>query len=75
VLNTFALTLIIGIIIGTYSSIYVASPVVVIWKQFTDRRKPAVVPVAAARPAAVPPAPRPASPSAPPAPRKKKSRR
>ena len=83
VLNTFALTLIIGIVIGTYSSIYVASPVVVIWKQFMDRRKPAVVPVAAARPAAVPPPPRPASPTsprsaspaAPPAPRKKKSRR
>src|SRR5262249_28592845 len=32
VLNTFALTLIIGIIVGTYSSIYVAAPIVVIWK-------------------------------------------
>ncbi|HEX7253447.1 MAG TPA: protein translocase subunit SecF, partial [Thermoanaerobaculia bacterium] len=38
VLNTFALTLIIGIIVGTYSSIYVASPIVVIWKQWTERR-------------------------------------
>ena len=37
VLNTFALTLIIGIIIGTYSSIYVAAAIVVIWKDF---RKP-----------------------------------
>jgi len=47
VLNTFALTLIIGIIVGTYSSIYVASPIVVIWKNFTNRRKLAAVPVAA----------------------------
>ncbi len=52
VLNTFALSLIIGIIIGTYSSIYVAAPIVVIWKQWKDRRRLAVVPVA--RPAAAP---------------------
>jgi preprotein translocase subunit SecF len=57
VLNTFALTLIIGIIIGTYSSIYVAAPIVVIWKQFKDRRKLAVVPAAAPRAAAPPPPP------------------
>lgn len=65
VLNTFALTLIIGIVIGTYSSIYVASPIVVIWKQWSTRRK--LVPV-----------PAPAKPSAPaqqPSPPKKKSGR
>jgi len=45
VLNTFALTLIIGIITGTYSSIYVASPVVVIWKDVVDRSKARRVPV------------------------------
>ncbi len=44
VLNTFALTLVIGIIIGTYSSIYVAAAIVVIWKDFKSRRKLAVVP-------------------------------
>ena len=44
VLNTFALTLMIGIIIGTYSSIYVAAAIVVIWKDWTGRRKLAVVP-------------------------------
>jgi preprotein translocase subunit SecF len=55
VLNTFALTLIIGIVIGTYSSIYVASPIVVIWKQWTSRRK--LVPVPAARPTTPAPAP------------------
>jgi len=49
VLNTFALTLIIGIIVGTYSSIYVASPIVVIWKNFVSRRKLAAVPSAPAK--------------------------
>jgi preprotein translocase SecF subunit len=32
VLRTFALAIIIGIIIGTYSSIFVASPIIVDWK-------------------------------------------
>ena len=32
-INTFALALIIGVLIGTYSSIFVASPIVHIWKQ------------------------------------------
>jgi preprotein translocase subunit SecF len=73
VLNTFALTLIIGIIIGTYSSIYVAAPIVVIWKQVVER-KAAAGPVAV-KPSAVPPAPRPASPAIPPPPKKKKSNR
>jgi preprotein translocase subunit SecF len=54
VLNTFALTLIIGIIIGTYSSIYVASPIIVIWKDFTNRRNAAAVAVATAKPFAAP---------------------
>ncbi len=49
VLNTFALTLIIGIIVGTYSSIYVASPIVVIWKNFANRRKLAAVPAPAGK--------------------------
>lgn len=53
VLNTFALTLIIGIIIGTYSSIYVAAAIVVIWKDMRSRRKLQVVPV----PKAAPPPP------------------
>jgi preprotein translocase subunit SecF len=54
VLNTFALTLIIGIIVGTYSSIYVASPIIVIWKNFASRRKLAAVPMAAPKPAPAP---------------------
>lgn len=63
VLNTFALTLIIGIFIGTYSSIYVASAIVVIWKNLRSGRKLQAVP-----------APRPAAP-APPAAKKKSGRR
>jgi hypothetical protein len=60
----------IGIVIGTYSSIYVASPIVVIWKQWSTRSKLAAVP--AARPAAPP---KPASPSPAPSPQKNKSGR
>ncbi len=52
VLSTFALTLVIGIIIGTYSSIYVAAPIVVIWNEIQSRRRP--VAVAAVRPAGPP---------------------
>jgi preprotein translocase subunit SecF len=58
VLNTFALTLIIGIITGTYSSIYVASPVVVIWKDFVDKRSAKRVPVRAVPPPEPAPAPK-----------------
>jgi len=57
VLNTFALTLIIGIIVGTYSSIYVAAAIVVIWKDFKGRRNLAVVPAPAAPAAAAPAVP------------------
>ena len=32
-INTFALALIIGVLVGTYSSIFVASPIVHIWRQ------------------------------------------
>lgn len=64
VLNTFALTLMIGIIVGTYSSIYVAAAIVVIWKDLKGRRKLQAVP-----------APKPAAPPPPTAARKKKSGR
>ncbi len=40
VIHDFALTLIVGLISGTYSTIYVASPVVLFWhKSFTKRKK------------------------------------
>lgn len=73
VLNTFALTLIIGIVIGTYSSIYVAAPIVVIWKNFKNRRKLAAVP--ATVPVAPPAAAAPAAPNANPPRTKKKQKR
>jgi preprotein translocase subunit SecF len=57
VLHTFALTLMIGIVVGTYSSIYVAAAIVVIWKEFQDRGKLVVVPAAVPPPAAAPAAP------------------
>ena len=73
VLNTFALTLIIGIVIGTYSSIYVAAPIVVIWKDFKNRRKLAAVPAAPVP--AVPAAPASAAPVNANPTRKKKQKR
>jgi preprotein translocase subunit SecF len=47
VLNGFSFALVIGIIIGTYSSIFIASPILVFWQDMADRRK------RGARPAAV----------------------
>ncbi len=38
VLRTFALALILGVIIGTYSSVFVASPIVVEWEARSPRR-------------------------------------
>lgn len=35
----FILSLIIGIAIGTYSSIFLASPVLVVWQQFSEKKK------------------------------------
>ena len=57
VLHTFALTLMIGIVVGTYSSIYVAAAIVVIWKEFQNRGKLAVVPAVVPPPAAASVAP------------------
>jgi len=78
VLNTFALTLIIGIITGTYSSIYVASPVVVIWRDLVENRRARRVPVRAVPPPPEPPPvakPAAAAAGSPPRAKKKKNRR
>ena len=40
VINTFAFTLLIGVIVGTYSSIYVASPLVIWWSSFSTGSAP-----------------------------------
>lgn len=55
VLNGFSFALVIGIIIGTYSSIFIASPLLVFWKNFADKRKrtgtPLATPVKSSAPA------------------------
>jgi protein-export membrane protein, SecD/SecF family/protein-export membrane protein SecF len=38
VLNGFAFALVVGIIIGTYSSVFVASPILVFWQDFAESR-------------------------------------
>ncbi len=38
VLRGFAFVLTLGIVVGTYSSVYVASPVTVLWEEMTQRR-------------------------------------
>jgi preprotein translocase subunit SecF len=53
VLHGFSLALVIGIIIGTYSSIFIASPIVVFWQDFIERRK-RLAPAPAAAPAPQP---------------------
>jgi preprotein translocase subunit SecF len=58
VLHGFSLALVIGIIIGTYSSVFVASPIVLFWHNFSEGRRrtapaasiPAVKPQVSAKP-------------------------
>ena len=47
VLRGFAFALVFGIFVGTYSSIFVASPILVFWQDFVERRKGASPAVAA----------------------------
>jgi len=52
VLNGFSFGLVVGIIVGTYSSVFVASPILIFWQDFLESRKkkrPVPVPVAPAR--------------------------
>jgi preprotein translocase subunit SecF len=39
VLHGFSFALVVGIIIGTYSSIFIASPILVFWQEFMEKRK------------------------------------
>jgi preprotein translocase subunit SecF len=39
VLNGFAFALVVGILIGTYSSVFVAGPILVFWQDFVDARQ------------------------------------
>ena len=49
VLHGFSFALVVGIIIGTYSSVFVASPIILFWHNFSEGRRrtaPAAGPVA-----------------------------
>jgi preprotein translocase subunit SecF len=39
VLNGFSFALVVGIIVGTYSSIFIASPILIFWQNTSERRK------------------------------------
>ena len=56
VLSGFSFALVCGIIVGTYSSVFVASPIVLFWHNYTDRRAktPVVGGPAAPRPSGGP---------------------
>lgn len=41
VLNGFAFALVVGILVGTYSSVFVASPILVAWHNYLEQRKKA----------------------------------
>jgi len=43
VLNNFAFALVVGIVVGTYSSIFIGSPILVFWQGFLERRKRAAI--------------------------------
>jgi len=48
VLHGFSLALVLGILVGTYSSVFVASPIVLGWHDFADKRKKKLPPAAPA---------------------------
>jgi preprotein translocase subunit SecF len=53
VLNGFSFALVCGIIVGTYSSVFVASPILIFWHNFLEGRKgPAVVTPVPVKPSA-----------------------
>lgn len=49
VLHGFAFALVFGIIIGTYSSVFIASPIVLFWHNRADKRRKEVSAASAAR--------------------------
>jgi preprotein translocase subunit SecF len=53
VLHGFSLALVLGILVGTYSSVFVASPIVLFWHDFMDKRKKTAPPVTAGAPKVV----------------------
>jgi preprotein translocase subunit SecF len=53
VLHGFSFALVCGIIVGTYSSVFIASPIVLFWHNYIDSRKKTVPAAGAARPETV----------------------
>jgi len=51
VLNDFAFALVVGIIVGSYSTLFIASPVVLFWQNFREGRKKSTVAAPAKSPA------------------------
>jgi preprotein translocase subunit SecF len=45
VLNGFSFALVVGVVVGTYSSVFVASPIVIWWRGVADRRRAAKGPL------------------------------
>jgi preprotein translocase subunit SecF len=39
VLNGFSFALVVGIIIGTYSTMFIASPILIFWRDYVEKRK------------------------------------
>jgi preprotein translocase subunit SecF len=58
VLNGFAFALVWGIVFGTYSSVFIASPILIFWQNFLESRKKAPVAAAGAKLAATPVTPK-----------------
>jgi preprotein translocase subunit SecF len=52
VLHGFSFALVVGILIGTYSSVFIASPIVLFWHNWADARKKTAVVVPAIKPSA-----------------------
>ncbi len=50
VLNGFSFALVVGIIVGTYSSVFIASPILIFWQNLIEKRKTAAPSVAAKEP-------------------------
>jgi len=48
VLNGFSFALVVGIIVGTYSSVFIASPILVYWRDAMEKRKKSLPPSATA---------------------------
>jgi preprotein translocase subunit SecF len=65
VLNGFSFALVCGIVVGTYSSVFVASPILIFWHNFLEgRKRPFAGPPSASRESAGGPKP-PTAPKAP----------